>query len=55
MAQADCLPSAMRALITGVNQKSSTAQNFAGGRDFCWSNAVPSVIGASCHLAWRLA
>ena len=46
MAQANCLPSAMRALITGANQKSSTAQNFPGGRDFRWDDAVPGVIGA---------
>jgi hypothetical protein len=55
MAQANCLPSAMRALITGANQKSSTAQNVPGERDLRWSNAAPSVIAASCHLAWRLA
>jgi hypothetical protein len=55
MAQANCLPSAMRALITGANQKSSTAQNVPGERDLRWSNDAPSVIAASCHLAWRLA
>ncbi len=50
MAQANYLPSAMRALVTGANQKSSTAQNLPGERDVRWSNAA-----ASCHLAWRLA
>ena len=54
MAQADCLPSAMHALITGANQKSSTA-HVPGGLDVRRSNAVPGVIGASCHLAWRFA
>ena len=48
MAQANCLPSAMRALITGADQKSSTVQNVPG-------DAAPSLIAASCHLAWRLA
>jgi hypothetical protein len=55
MAQANCLPSAMRVLITGVNQKSSTAPHFPGDCDFRRSNAAPSIIAVSCHLAWRLA
>jgi hypothetical protein len=54
MAQADCLPSSMRALITGANQKSSTA-HVPGGRDVRWSNAVTDAIGASCQLVWRFA
>jgi hypothetical protein len=54
MAQANCLPSATRALITGANQKPSNVY-VPGGRDVRWSNAVPGVIGASCHLAWRFA
>jgi hypothetical protein len=54
MAQANCLPSAMRVLITGANQKSSTAQNVPSERDLRWSNAGPGVTAASCHLAWRL-
>ena len=48
MAQANCLPSAMRAPITGANQKSSTTQNR-------WTDGALSVIGASCHSVWRLA
>jgi hypothetical protein len=53
MAQANRLPSAMRGLITGANQNSSTA-HVPGGRDVRWSNAVPGVIDASCQLARRL-
>jgi hypothetical protein len=55
MAQANCLPSAMRALITGASQKSSTAQHFPSECDFRRFNAAPAAIAASCRLAWRLA
>jgi hypothetical protein len=55
MAQANRLPSAMRALITGANRKSSTAQTLAGEHDLRWTNAAPSLIAASCRLAWRRA
>jgi hypothetical protein len=53
MAQADCLPTAMRALITGASQKSYTAKTVPGGIGFRWSNDPLSVIGASSHLPWR--
>jgi len=53
MAQADRLPSPMRALITGATPKSSTT-HVPGGRDVGCSDAVSGVIGAFCHLGWRL-
>jgi hypothetical protein len=54
MAQAKCLPSAMRALITGANQKSSTPQNVPSQRDLHGSYAGQSIVVAS-RMAGRLA
>ena len=54
MAQADCLPTATRAVITGANRNSSTLQNALRERDLARSNAVP-LVTASCRTKWRLA
>jgi hypothetical protein len=54
MAQADCLPSAMRALFTGANQQSSTAQNVLSEPNLRRPYVTRSLAAAS-HAAARLA